>query len=279
MTGKRMRSRFNEIKFLTAFYSLRVKYAALLVFQYRLATFLWVVGLIVEPVIYLVIWSTVAREQGGIIGGYTLADFTAYYLVWMILRVVNIGLHPGAFEWRVRNGRWSHLLLRPLHPIHDDIAFLIGNKALDFVILIPILILLGLFFRPDLNPTGWQILLFIIACLLGFLVRTVWQWALGLTTFWVVRVQAIFDLYFAIELLLSGRIVPLDLLPDWAQRLANFLPYQWSFGFPIEVAIGRQTWSQAVTGIGIQLCWIVGGWILVMFLWRRGVKRYSAVGA
>jgi ABC-2 type transport system permease protein len=269
----------NDIKFLGAFYPLRMKYAALIAFQYRLGSLLWVVGLIIEPVIYLVIWTTVAREQGGEIGSYTVSEFTAYYFVWTILRVMNIGLHPGAFEWRVRNGRWSHLLLRPMHPIHDDIAFLSGQKTIDLIMLVPILIGLGFAFRPALEPTSWQIVLFVIACLLGFLVRTIWQWALGLVTFWVIRVQAIFDLYFAIELLLSGRIVPLDLLPEWAQNVANFLPYQWSFAFPIEVAIGRQTLEQSLSGLGIQLAWIIGGWFFVMFLWRKGVKRYSAVGA
>ena len=59
-----------------------------------------------------------------------------------------------------------------------------------------------------------------------------WSWALGMLTFWTTRVSAIFELYFAAELLLSGRLVPLSLLPTWAQRLANFLPFQYTFGFP-----------------------------------------------
>ena len=278
--NNRLHTLQDDIRFLVDFYPLRMKYAAIISFQYRLATFLWVVGLIIEPVIYLVIWTTVAQEQGGEIGSYTVSEFTAYYFVWTILRVVNIGLHPGVFEWRVRDGRWSHLLLlRPIHPIHDDIAFLSGQKTIDFIMLVPILIGLGFAFRPALNPAGWQIATFVVACLFGFLVRTIWQWALGLATFWVIRVQAIFDFYFAIELLLSGRIVPLDLLPEWAQNLANFFPYQWSFAFPIEVAIGRKTLDQTVSGLGLQVCWIAGGWVLVQFLWRKGVKRYSAVGA
>ncbi len=270
---------WDDIKFLASVYPIRMKYGAMITFQYRLATFLWVIGLIIEPVIYLVVWTTVAREQGGEIGTYTVQDFTAYYFVWTILRVTNIGLNPQTFEWRVRTGQWSHLLLKPIHPIHDDIAFLFGHKTLDYLMLIPILTLLSFVFRPALDPEPWQIITFIIACLLGFLVRTIWQWALGLVTFWVTRVQAIFDFYFAIELLLSGRIVPLDLLPNWAQNIANFLPYQWSFAFPIEVAIGRKTLEQTLAGMGWQFVWIIGGAILVRFMWKHGVKKYSAVGA
>ena len=41
------------------------------------------------------------------------------------------------------------------------------------------------------------------------------------------------------ELLFSGRLVPLSLMPDWAQRLADVLPFKWTFGYPIEALIGR----------------------------------------
>jgi len=268
-----------NLRMLYSFYTQKMRLAAMLVFQYRVGTFFWMIGLVIEPVIYLVVWTTVAREQGGAIGGFTLGDFVAYYWVWTIMRVMNIGMNPLVFEWRVKEGQWSPMLLRPIHPIHDDFAFLLGHKSLDLILLVPILTGLWFAFQPDLNPTWWQIGLFVVACLLGYFVRSIWQWALGLATFWFVRVRAIFDLYFAFELLLSGRIVPLDLLPDWAQTAANFLPYQWSFAFPIEVLIGRQSFNQSVAGIGWQLVWIIGGWFFVMFLWRRGVRKYSAVGA
>ena len=42
-------------------------------------------------------------------------------------------------------------------------------------------------------------------------------WALGLITFWTTRVSAIYEAYFLAELLLSGRLVPMQLVPHWAQ--------------------------------------------------------------
>jgi ABC-2 type transport system permease protein len=270
---------WDSLATVAAFYRLRMKSAALIKMQYRLSAFLWLIGLAVEPVIYLVVWTTVAREHGGAIGGYTAGGFAAYYIVWTFVRITSIGLNPISFEWRVRGGQWSGLILRPIHPIHEDIAFLLGHKVMDFIWLIPVITLLTIAFQPELDPAAWQIAAFLLACFLGFLVRTIWMWVLGLITFWTVRVGAIFDLYFALELLLSGRVVPLDLLPAWARGLANWLPYQWSFGFPIEVMIGRLTPEQVVQGFGWQLAWIVGGWLVVRWVWRRGLRRYSAVGA
>lgn len=264
---------------MAAFYPRRMKSAAMIRMQYRLSAFLWLIGLVIEPVIYLVVWTTVAREQGGAVGGYTAGGFAAYYIVWTFVRATSIGLNPISFEWRVRGGRWSGLILRPFHPIHEDIAFLLGNKVMDFIWLVPVITLLTVTFRPEIELSAWQIPAFLVACFLGFLVRTTWMWVLGLITFWTVRVGAFFDLYFAVELLLSGRVVPLDLLPAWARGLANWLPYQWTFGFPIEVMIGRLTLLQTLAGFGWQLVWIVAGGIVVHWVWRLGLRRYSAVGA
>ena len=57
--------------------------------------------------------------------------------------------------------------------------------------------------------------------------------------FWTTRGSAIFDLVHGAELLLSGRLVPLKLMPDWAQTLADWLPFKWTFDFPIELLVGH----------------------------------------
>ena len=56
--------------------------------------------------------------------------------------------------------------------------------------------------------------------------------------FWTTRGAAIFDLWMTLELLLSGRLVPMPLMPDWVQEVARFLPFQWAFYFPIETLVG-----------------------------------------
>jgi ABC-2 type transport system permease protein len=104
-------------------------------------------------------------------------------------------------------------------------------------------------------------------------------WALGLVTFWTTRVGAVFELYFTLELLLSGRLVPLALLPLWAQTVADVLPFKWAIGFPIEVLLGRYTWQATLLGFGAQALWCAIGLLLTRMLWRSAIRRFSAVGA
>jgi len=91
-------------------------------------------------------------------------------------------------------------------------------------------------------------------------------------------IGAIYELYFAIELLLSGRLVPMSLLPPWAQELARYLPFQWTFGYPIEALIGQLTPRELFVGLGMQLLWIGIGLLVVKVVWRQGIRRYTAVG-
>ena len=54
--------------------------------------------------------------------GLTAGDFAAYYIVWTLVRTMNIVFTPYGWEWRIREGQLTGQLLRPLHPIHYDIA-------------------------------------------------------------------------------------------------------------------------------------------------------------
>src|SRR5574341_553622 len=101
-------------------YTNTMRMAVLEQFQYRVANYFYMIGMIAEPVIYLVVWSTVARTQGGVVGGYTPGEFAAYYIVWTLVRNMNIVLTPYAWEHRIREGRLAAELLRPVHPLHFD---------------------------------------------------------------------------------------------------------------------------------------------------------------
>jgi ABC-2 type transport system permease protein len=103
-------------------------------------------------------------------------------------------------------------------------------------------------------------------------------WILGMIGFWTTRVSAIFELYFALELLLSGRLVPLALMPMWVQQTAAYLPFKWAFQFPIEVLVGQMPPGQLFAGLGIQLLWIVVSTALMQVVWRMGIRQFTAVG-
>jgi ABC-2 type transport system permease protein len=98
-----------------------------------------------------------------------------------------------------------------------------------------------------------------------------------MSAFWTTLIWPIVQVVMTLELLLSGRLVPLSLMPDWAQALADLMPFKWTFGFPIEALIGRLTDVQLIGGLLAQAIWIGIGVVAVRLMWPMAVRRYSAV--
>jgi ABC-2 type transport system permease protein len=263
---------------LPGFYAVVMRTAVQTQFQYRAQNYLYMIGMIAEPVIYLVVWSAVAEGQGGSVDGITAGDFAAYYIVWTLVRNMNIVFTPYGWEERIRQGEFSGQLLRPVHPLHYDLAYFAGWKVVVIVLWVPIAVVLSLVFRPTLSVDLQEVVVFLIAIWGAYLIRSLLLEALGMISFWTTRVTALYQLFFTAELLLSGRLLPLALLPAWAQRIAGWSPFPSTFGFPIEALVGDLSTRELWTGVGLQLVWVVVGAGLAGLVFRFGVRRYSAVG-
>jgi ABC-2 type transport system permease protein len=246
--------------------------------QYRVAQYFYMVGMVAEPVVYLVVWTTIAEDQGGAVNGITVGEFAAYYIVWTLVRNMNIVFGAPFWEYRIREGRLAGDLLKPMAMLHYDLAYFAGWKFVVVAMWVPIAIGLSAVFHPTLDPNALQIVVFICAIWGAYLIRTMFQGIVGMLNFWTTRGAAVFDLYMATEMLLSGRLVPLKLMPDWVQTLANFLPFKWTFGFPIESLVGDLSTRSLMIGLGAQVLWTGIGFVLFRLAWKVAIKRFTAVG-
>jgi ABC-2 type transport system permease protein len=190
---------------------------------------------------------------------------------------MNVVFTPYGWEWRIREGQLSASLLRPLFPIVSDLAFFIGWKVVVILLWLPLAALLALLFQPHITPSLLEIGVFALAIWGAYLIRSLNQSSLGMVTFWTTRVGPIFELYITTELLLSGRLVPMALMPDWVQQIAGVLPFYSTFGFPIEALVGDLSTERLLGGLAVQLFWIVFGALLLRLAWRFAIRRYSAV--
>ena len=247
--------------------------------QYRAELLIWLIGMVLEPVIYLVVWSAVSSANGGSVGGFSARDFAAYFIVTMMVNFITFDWHMWEFEFRIREGLFSPLLLRPVHPIHADMAANITYKTLMLAIMLPVSVLLGYAFDAYLHPDSRTIGLFLVALFLAFVLRSILEWSLALISFWTTRMMAVNRAYFSLNLFLSGKMAPIALLPVYLQVAAAYLPFRWMVSFPAEVLLGRVSPADALRGFMIQGGWIGFSLILLSLMWRFGVRRYAGVGA
>ena len=79
---------------LVDFYLTTMRTEVQLQFQYRAAIYMYLLGMVAEPVIYLVVWTTIAEQSGGTVGGLTTGELAAYYIVWTLVRNMNLVFTP-----------------------------------------------------------------------------------------------------------------------------------------------------------------------------------------
>ncbi len=245
--------------------------------QYRGAAFISVLGFLIEPIVYLIVWRTVAA-QAGEINGYGVDQFTSYYIVWTLVRVFNLALSPGAWDWWVRSGRIANDLLHPVDPYHRQLAGMAGAKFVWIVLWIPVAVFLTVLFRPSFSPSLLEGSIFLVTAWAGYVIRFNVLWVLGLVSFWTTRAQALVEVVVAMELLLSGRLVPMAIMPQWVQTISAWLPFKWTFEYPIEVFIGQLTPAEIWQGLGMQILWIAITGSAIALVWRAAIRKFTAVG-
>ena len=128
-------------------YSSYIRIHLALRFQYRFELLIWFLSSIVEPVVFLMVWRTVALQQGGAVGGYAVNDLVVYYILMILVNHATYSWFLLAFDYRIRLGGFSADLMKPFHPIHIDMA---DNIAFKLVALPALLLrcLPGLFPFP-----------------------------------------------------------------------------------------------------------------------------------
>jgi len=264
---------------LARFYSGKFRTEGALQLAYRGAILIWLISMTMHPLISVVVWTTVARSQGGSAGGFTEGEYAAYFIILMVVNQLTFSWHMWEMGWRVQSGFFSAILLRPLHPIHNDIVENMVFKVLTLAPLAPIVLIFSFIFNADYDWKWLNMIAFGPALAMAAMVCFLMEWTLGLAAFWIIKTNALYQLYYSIFVFLSGSFAPLSLLPEPARIVASVLPFRWILSFPVEMALGTSSGSEIAIGFAMQLTWI--GLLLgtLRLCWSRAVIRYSAVGA
>jgi ABC-2 type transport system permease protein len=248
--------------------------------QYRANMLMYLLYWLISPIVYLAVWTSIANAKGSV-SGLTANDFIAYYMTLLVVDQLTSNIIIHIFAYKVQDGSLSAELIRPAHPMLTN-TFMnnLASKALNLLVFVPVWGLLWLLYRPDFSAvTGPNLLIASLAMMLGFLVSFLLSAAITSLAFWTTRVYSVHEFYYAISLLFSGQFVPLQLMPKIIQDAAQFLPFQLFLYFPIQIILGKLTSTQIIQGFVSGVIWLIFSWFLFRWVWREGVKRYSAVGA
>jgi ABC-2 type transport system permease protein len=117
-----------------------------------------------------------------------------------------------------------------------------------------------------------------VSLLLAFAVGFFFEATMGMIGFWFLEVTSLLYVVNTLNFFVSGHMFPLDLLPPFWASLLKALPFQYMAYFPASVFLGKIQGSELVNGLLLELAWAAAFAVAARWLFRVGLRRYSAYG-
>jgi ABC-2 type transport system permease protein len=246
---------------------------------YRAEFVVWMLSTTL-PLVNLALWSAVARESpGGQFGRYTQSDFVAYFLAALIIRTVTGSWVVWEMNQEIRMGTLSMRLLRPLHPFIAYATQHIAAVPLRALIALPVAIVAFLSVGGGHVVRDPLLIALLPLSIAGaWLITFIAMLAMGTLGLFLERSTAIFEVWLGFFAVLSGYLVPLELMPSWLTRAAYWLPFRYMLGAPVELLIGKSDRATALHDLAMQYGYVAFFVVLATLVWRAGVRRFEAFG-
>jgi ABC-2 type transport system permease protein len=243
---------------------------------YRAEFLVWVLSTTM-PIIMLLLWTAVARDQP--IGRFGEAEFSAYFMSTLVVRLLSGAWVVWEMNYEIRQGK---LAMRLLRPVHVFIAYAAENlAAVPFRLLLSLpiaaatVIWLGTrHFTSD--PVQWGM---VVLSLAG-------AWALFFTVQLTVATLGLYfesslslmRLWLGLYFVFSGYTIPLELFPASMRGVVNWLPFRFQISSTVETLLGHAGPAEALLLLAAQWAYAALFLGLALLLYRRGLRRYAAYG-
>jgi ABC-2 type transport system permease protein len=101
---------------------------------------------------------------------------------------------------------------------------------------------------------------------------------IGALALFVESATGIFEIWLGLHFILSGYLIPLELLPGWMHPIARVLPFRYTLSFPVETLIGLHGLGPALQDLCVQWLYVAGLFATTLLVWKRGMRRFVAFG-
>jgi ABC-2 type transport system permease protein len=242
--------------------------------EYRSELLLWALSGSL-PFILMGVWTEAAQDGDF---GLSSVEFARYFLAVYLVRQLTVVWVIWDFEREIVDGKLSFRLLQPLDPVWHHIWSHIGERfaRLPFIFgLVALFFFLypSAFWIPSLGSLG----LFAIAISFAFALQFLMQYTLSMFAFWTEKASAIQEVWFLVYLFLSGAIAPLELFPPAVRSIALWTPFPYILNFPASILTGLQV--DFIRSLGVMMLWLMIFFGINRWLWGKGLRQYSGMGA
>ena len=241
--------------------------------EYRVEIALWAISGVI-PFFMLNIWT-----NNGLNEAINISDImlSRYFLSAFFVRQFSVVWVVFTFEEDALLGKVSPYLIQPIHPFFRYFAQHIAEQITRF----PFALIIAFFFFIFNSTSLWFpsfgiILISLISTFFSFLIQFLIQSIIACFCFWTEKASSFEKLIFIPTLFLSGLLAPVEAFPDFVKSWVYFTPFPYLIDFPASILSGNDV--NLFSGISIQIFWILLFLFIFIKVWRKGSKRFTAMG-
>ncbi len=219
--------------------------------------------------------------QQGAIAGMTYADTIAYYALVFISR--GFSSMPGMTHdvpVDIKDGLLNRYLVQPLDYFGYQVSYRLAHKLVFWMVAAvtfpPVFFLIRDCFTHTPTPVEWAA--FLLSLGFAFIIGVCFSFMVGCLGFWFLEVSTFLYVIMTIEFFLSGHLLPLNFLPEWMFRCVVYLPFSYEAYWPCAILLGKVPPGDLGVVLAVGAFWALGFLLLCRLVWRRGLRRYAAVG-
>lgn len=235
-------------------------------------------GLVVSGLFLLVVagmlsalWGAAAEANGGAIVGYSAGALVWYVTISEITTISQRMQFIDELGEDIGSGRVEAALLRPVPMVLLIWAAQIGGAIPRLAVCclggLPLAALIA-----GAPPSWWALALAAPATVLAVTVNITVQHVFAAAAFWVRSARATWFVYQKLVFVLGGMLLPLEVLPDWLESIARWMPFMAMAYVPARLAAGYFEPELIV----VQLLWLVVSAGAAWAAFARGEERLIA---
>ncbi len=246
---------------------------------YRTDILFFMLGAVFGPLLSATVWRSAIASGAEV--PMSTSDLMTYFVLLALVSTLTSAWLSGYLADQIRNGSLSVWLARPGSFLYEMIANNLSEKVIKLTVLVPLVALFGWMFRHDIDLAlpAWRWAAAAVSIILAATIAFSIDVAEGSLAFWMDDIAGIIRARGLFALVLSGQLVPLELMPKWSHGFLMAQPFRYIISFPLEIITGSLTSTQLAAGATMQVVYTIAFVWLARTVWRRGQYSYAAVGA
>lgn len=237
---------------------------------------------VVTPLFFIMLWSAVASlSKDKKIGDFDQNGIIGYYLIGILLQRLGstyISKHLIKLIKNKYEQNASFFLLNSLNiALSITLSFLskiIATLIFTSIIIISVFILFPPI-RLSVNLSLINVISFLLFIIIGFCINALFNTLMGLLRFYSVSASSFRSITFNFITFLSGQFIPLSFLSQGFKNAISFLPFAYTYYFPLSIILGKKSPNEILIGFVISITWILLLLCMATYMYKRGIKYFE----